>query len=163
VSEVSRHPIAGFVTSVLVVIGVGVGVQAATGHGRLVEEPTINALIQAVNGQGGDWHVTLAPPGTQVRVSESQANASSAAQWGRSPWVQAVLVRWRDEYPRHSPFVWAVFTGPERSNEGPTCALSLHGRPICARYDYNYYVTFIDGETGASLASEAGRAAHLQH
>ena len=152
----------------LIVVGVIVGTEASNIGSKAPQQvgpaakstaPSFKLLMQAVNEEGQSWHLTAAPSGAHVAISRQQAAASAAA--GGSRLERVGLVRWTDDYPSHSTYVWAVFTDPPDTHVVLGGPLVLPGSPTYPPSQFNLVVTFVDGTTGVVLASNDAYNAHL--
>jgi hypothetical protein len=100
-----------FVIAMLVVIGVGVGIVAATGNAALASDNVASSVLATISDEQG-FAYSVAPPATVSRVTLSKAIASGA--WDPANVVAAQLLETRAPITRDKPMlVWAIQETPE--------------------------------------------------
>lgn len=142
-----RHPIITFIMAVLVVIGVGVGVLAATGNGALSPANIAPSVLATIAGEQA-FSFSPALPATVPQVTASEAIASGASV--PADVVAAELLEIRAPITKgKNTLVWAIQESlPGESEFVSSAPLSVGGKIKVARATYNFRVNVVSARSG---------------
>ena len=117
-----RHPIAVFIVTVLIVIGVGVGVISAIGDTSTIPQNPFARLVAAVNGMGTDLNLAPVSNAANVTVSKEQAIALSLRNNDDSSArvIAAQVVEMKSVHYAEGVLVWVVQLTPSGGADWPT-------------------------------------------
>ena len=133
--------------AVLVVIGVGVGVLAATGNGALSAANIAPSVLATIAGEQA-FSFSPALPATVPQVTAPEAIASGASV--PADVVAAELLEIRAPITKgKNTLVWAIQESlPGESEFVSSAPLSVGGKIKVARATYNFRVDFVSARSG---------------